>query len=165
MADIIIDFDCNTTSCNEVLYPFAPFWREPFHSQGLLKEWPLNFVIGLFKINFENYPIKFFVCNSWMVSCNITTPSIIFLPGMKVVCEGLTTVSATLFILLVSSLVKILKLTFNRHIGLYCWSFIASLVLGRRVITPKFRLKSGSLSSWKSLKRAIKSSFKISQNT
>jgi hypothetical protein len=35
-----------------------------------------------------------------MVLCNITTPSIIFLPGMKVVCEGLTTVSATLFILL-----------------------------------------------------------------
>jgi hypothetical protein len=79
--------------------------------------------------------------------CNITTPSIIFLPGMKVVCEGLTTVYATLFILLVATLVKILKLTFNRHIGLYCWIFIASLVLDRRVITPKFRLKRGSLSS------------------
>jgi hypothetical protein len=62
---------------------------------------------------------------------------------MKVVCEGLTTIYATLFILLVTTLVKNLKLTFNKHIGMYCWIFIASLVLDRRVITPKILTKKG----------------------
>jgi hypothetical protein len=55
-----------------------------------------------------------------MVSCRITTPSIIFLPGMKAVCVGLTTVFATLFSLLVPTFVKILKLTLRTQIGLYC---------------------------------------------
>jgi hypothetical protein len=44
-----------------------------------------------------------------MVSCRIMTPSIIFLPGMKVVCVGLTTVFATLFSLLVPNFVKNLE--------------------------------------------------------
>jgi hypothetical protein len=53
------------------------------------------------------------------------TPSMIFLPGINVVCVGLITFFAISEILLVATLVKILKLTFRRQIGLYYWIVVA----------------------------------------
>jgi hypothetical protein len=46
-------------------------------------------------------------------------PSIMFLPGRKAVYVGLIIFWATVDNLLVATLVKILKETFNKHIGLY----------------------------------------------
>jgi hypothetical protein len=98
-------------------------------------------------------PSRFLVCDSCMVSCKITTPYMIFLPGKKAVCVGLTTFCATLFNRLVPTFVKILKLTFNTQIGLYCWIFVASGTLGIREMIPKFRLKRFNSSRWNSEKK------------
>jgi hypothetical protein len=39
----------------------------------------------------------------------------------------------------VATSVKILKLTLRRHIGLYCGKLSAILILGNKIISPKFR--------------------------
>jgi hypothetical protein len=41
--------------------------------------------------------------------------------------------------LFVATFVKILKDTFNKQIGLYCWRTFASFFLGNKIIVPKFR--------------------------
>jgi hypothetical protein len=79
-----------------------------------------------------------------MVSYKITTTSIMFQPLIKVVCEGRMIFWATRAILFVMALVKILKLTFKRQIGLNCWIYFASFSFGKRVIIPKLRLNNGS---------------------
>jgi hypothetical protein len=61
----------------------------------------------------------------------------------------------TVHILFVTTLVKILNLTFKRQIGLKFSTFIASF-FGTRVITPKLRLWSGKIPLWKSSKSASK---------
>jgi hypothetical protein len=66
----------------------------------------------------------------------------------KVVCEGPISLSATFKILLCSTFVKILKLTFNKHIGLYCCIRAASAIFGSNVITLKLRLQIGNLPAW-----------------
>ena len=68
----------------------------------------------------------------------ITIPSRILRPCIKAIWVGLTTWSATELTLIVAVLVKILKLTFRRHIGLYCWILSASLTFGNKIILPKF---------------------------
>ena len=90
------------------------------------------------------------MCNSWIVSCKIIAPSMMFRPGRKVVCDGLIIFSATLVILLVSTLVKFLKLTLSKHIGLYCCIWLASLLFGRRIIVPKFNELSAKDPLWNS---------------
>jgi hypothetical protein len=44
----------------------------------------------------------------------------IFQPGMKAIWEGLSTLLATPMSLLVATLVKILKHTLSKQMGLYC---------------------------------------------
>jgi hypothetical protein len=44
----------------------------------------------------------------------------------------------------VITLVNILNLILSRHIGLYCCICVASLLLGSRIIVPKFRLNNGN---------------------
>jgi hypothetical protein len=46
--------------------------------------------------------------------------------------------------LIVAALVKILKLILRRQIGLYCWILSASLILGSKMISPKFRRNNSS---------------------
>jgi Mg2+/Co2+ transporter CorB len=64
----------------------------------------------------------------------------IFLPGRKADCMGLMTLLATVVNLLASTLVKILKLTLSKQIGLYYWMEIASELLGIKMIVPKLIL-------------------------
>jgi hypothetical protein len=108
-------------------------------------------------------PFYFFLCISCMVSCNTITPSMMFLPGIKVVCDGLIVFCAIIVTLFVPTFVKILKLTFNKHMCLYCWIFVDSLHLGSRIIVPKFRLYNGRSPWWNSVNRAMRSSFIIFQ--
>jgi hypothetical protein len=54
-------------------------------------------------------------------------------------------VRAMFVTLLVPTFIKILKLTFTKHIGLYCSIQLASSLFGNEVITPKFCLKRGIL--------------------
>jgi hypothetical protein len=82
-----------------------------------------------------------------MVSCNITTPSIMFLPGMKAVCDGLISFMAILVILLTITFVNILKLALSKHIGRNYLIWEASFCFGNSVMNPKLRLKTGNLSS------------------
>ena len=82
-------------------------------------------------------------CNSWIVSWRMTTPSSILRPRIKAVCVELIRSSATELMRIVATFVKILKLTFSKQMGLYCWILLASCVLGSRVMTPKFRLNKG----------------------
>src|SRR6185437_12594369 len=79
-----------------------------------------------------------------MALCRTTTPSKMFQPRIKVVCVGLTRWSATELIRLVATFVKILKLTFSRQMGLYCWILFAFQILGNKIMTPKLRLNKGS---------------------
>jgi hypothetical protein len=58
----------------------------------------------------------------------------------------------------VTTLVKILKLTFNRQMGLYFYVFVASLHFGSRIIEPKFRLHKGRSPLWNFLNRVTRSS-------
>jgi hypothetical protein len=71
-------------------------------------------------------------------------PSIIFCPSRKVVCVGLITFLATSITLSIATLIKILKLTFNKKDLYYC-IIIASLQLGISIMVPKFRLYSWRL--------------------
>ena len=64
----------------------------------------------------------------------------IFLPGRKAVCAGLTIFCVNFVILLVAALVKILKLTFNSPIGLYYCICFASLDVERRIIVPNMEI-------------------------
>jgi hypothetical protein len=82
-----------------------------------------------------------------MVSCNMTTPSIIFLPGMKAVWVGLISFSAIPLILFKVTLVKILKLMFNKHIGQKCLICVACCCFGNSMMIPKFRLNRGNVPS------------------
>jgi hypothetical protein len=66
-----------------------------------------------------------------------------FLPGRKAVWVGLIIFWAMVDSLLVVTLVKILKDTFSKQIGLYCWITFESFFLGRRIIVPKLRQLSG----------------------
>jgi hypothetical protein len=68
----------------------------------------------------------------------------IFLPITKVVWEGPITLLATPETRSVNTLVKILKLTFSKQIGMYYCIDIAPLHLGRSIMVPKLRLKRGS---------------------
>jgi hypothetical protein len=76
--------------------------------------------------------------------------NIIFLPRIKAIWDGLAIVLVNVLIMCVPTLVNILKLTFNTHIGRKCWICTTSLCFGSRVIIPKFNLLNGKLSSWKS---------------
>ena len=89
-------------------------------------------------------PFIFLRCNSWTVSCKVTTPSRMYLPCMKAVWVGWTTWSATELSLMVAAFVKILKQTLRRQIGLYCWILSASLTFGNKIISPKLRRKSSN---------------------
>jgi hypothetical protein len=65
---------------------------------------------------------------------------------MKAICEGLLILSAITLILFVRTLVIILKLTLSKQIDWYFWIFLDITflsLLGRRVITSKFRLYTG----------------------
>jgi hypothetical protein len=88
-----------------------------------------------------------------------------FLPGRKVVCVGLIIFWATVDNLLVATLVKILKETFNKNIGLYCLITFASFFFGNKIIVPKLRLFKDKVPSWNSINIAIRSSFNKSQKT
>ena len=73
----------------------------------------------------------------------MTTPSRMLRPYMKAVWVWLIIWSTTELKWMVVTLVKILKLTFNKQIGLYCCILFVSWIFGNKVITPKFQLKSG----------------------
>jgi ABC-type polysaccharide/polyol phosphate export permease len=62
------------------------------------------------------------------------------LPGKKTVWDGSIILFATAVILLAITFVKILKLTFNMQIGLYCCIILTSCCFGISVITTKFKL-------------------------
>ena len=72
--------------------------------------------------------------------------------------------SATELTWIVATFVKILKLTFSRHIGLYCWILLASCVFGNNIMTPKFKLKSGRLPLCRSWNICMRSPLMTSQN-
>jgi len=88
-------------------------------------------------------PFCFVFLISWIVSSSTTTPSRIYLLGKKEDCEGLVILLATEVNLLAKIFVKILKLTFNIQIGLYCWIWLASCSLRSNDITPKFKQNKG----------------------
>lgn len=71
--------------------------------------------------------------------------------------EGLITFSTTRATLFAMTLVKILKLTLRRQIGLNCWICVASFCSGIHLISPKLRLYRFRSPLWNSLKRAIRS--------
>jgi hypothetical protein len=76
----------------------------------------LAYAFSKFILNIISFYL--FICISRMVSCNTINPSIIFLSGKNVVCDGLITSRAISVAIFIATLVKILKLTFNRHTGL-----------------------------------------------
>jgi hypothetical protein len=63
-----------------------------------------------------------------------------FLPGKNVVWVRLMTFVAIWEIIFVATLVNILRLTFSRHVGLYCYMVVASLHFGSRITVQKFKL-------------------------
>ena len=81
---------------------------------------------------------------------------------MKAVWVGLIIWSAMELILLVTTLVKILNLTFSKQIGLYCWMWFASWTFRSKVMTPKFRLRSGN-TAWRSCLHKTNTSFGLSK--
>lgn len=70
----------------------------------------------------------------------MTHPSRINLPGIKAVWVGDITESATSISLLVTTLLRNLKQSFNTQMGLNCLMFVGSELLGIREITQKFSL-------------------------
>jgi hypothetical protein len=57
-TNVIIDLNGNTFSKNKVFNSLAPLLGETFHPQNLLKERPLDFIIGFLEVYFEDYPIQ-----------------------------------------------------------------------------------------------------------
>jgi hypothetical protein len=43
---------------NKILHPLTPLWMKPLHTPHLLQNMPLNFIIGLLKINFYDHPFS-----------------------------------------------------------------------------------------------------------
>jgi hypothetical protein len=71
----------------------------------------------------------------------MNAPSIMFLPGKNDVCVGFTIHWAMLVIQLVSTFGKFLKLTFNKHMGLYCVGNLgnfSSNLIQKIAITKRF---------------------------
>jgi hypothetical protein len=97
--------------------------EKPFVRRVCCKEDQLILSYAFSKSIFKIIPLFFFLCIPCMVSCDTMTPSIMFLPGKKAVWDGLMTFSAIWVTLFVATLIKIFKLTFNKHIGLYCCIF------------------------------------------
>jgi hypothetical protein len=60
MTYIVIYFNSHAATLDKLSNPVTPFDREAFHPKHLLEERPLDFVIGLLEVNFEEYSIKFF---------------------------------------------------------------------------------------------------------
>jgi hypothetical protein len=54
MTHLIIHLNAHTSSCHNLFNPPTPFMRETFHPQDLLQKVPIDFIIGLLKIYFEN---------------------------------------------------------------------------------------------------------------
>jgi hypothetical protein len=79
-----------------------------------------------------------------MVSWSTTTPSKIFLPGIKADWEGLITLWAILVTQFLPTFVNTLKLTLRGQIGQYCSIRLASYFFGNKVMTPKLILNKGS---------------------
>lgn len=123
-------------------------------------------------------PLNFLLCNSWTVSCGITTPSRMLRPCMKVDWVGLTIRPAFELILLVSwphymaslwvdsvsgHLSKDFKTDIqeaNQSILLY---LVVLLYFGYDVITPKLRLNIGKSLAWNSLNMCNKSCLRTFQ--
>jgi hypothetical protein len=62
VPSIIIGFYSYITMANKILHPLTPLWIKPLHTQHLLQNMPLNFIIGLFKNQFS-WPSIFFLCS------------------------------------------------------------------------------------------------------
>jgi hypothetical protein len=79
--------------------------------------------------------------------CIIYFGSIMFLLGIKAVCDGLTSFPVILIILLAITFVNILKLTLSKHIGWNGLICVTSFFFGSSVIIPKLRLNKGMFPS------------------
>jgi hypothetical protein len=135
-------------------------------SEGLLEERSLHLVIDLFEVNLKITPFMFFsmqFMNCFMKDNHLS--SRLLRPCIKAVCDGRTTWSARVFSLNISTLVKLLKLTLRRHIGWYSWILSASLILGNKLISPKFRRNNSSCSVWRSPNKASRPGLTTSQKT
>jgi hypothetical protein len=86
-----------------------------------------------------------------------------FLPRIKAVCDGLTSLPAILVNLLTTTFVNILKLTLSKHIGWNCLVCVTSFYFGSSAMILKSRLNRGNFPSYKSLNKAIKSTLIVSQ--
>jgi hypothetical protein len=60
-ANGVIDFDDYTIFGDKIVDKSKPLIRITFHSKCALKKRPLNFIINLFKINLEDYPLQPFI--------------------------------------------------------------------------------------------------------
>ena len=89
-----------------ILIPTWPLWMKASIHSHYFCEKPFILIVFWMKLHLtlsyafsklilKMTPLCFFLCNSWMVSCKTTTPSMIFRPGRKAVCVGLITFCAT----------------------------------------------------------------------
>ena len=138
--------------------------EKPFNRSVRNRKFHLTLSQAFSKSILKITPLWFLRCNSWTVSCKITTSSKMFRPRIKAICEGLVMLSATELIWIVATFVNILKLTFKRQIGLYCWILLASCVFGNNIMTPKFRLKRGRSPLCRSWNICMRSPLMTSQN-
>ena len=53
MTYVVIHFNSNTPFLRERFYLASPGLMTTFHSQGLLKKWPFDFIVRFLKIHFE----------------------------------------------------------------------------------------------------------------
>ena len=144
-------------------------WRRQASSKPVIRKacWRnghLTLSYAFSKSTLKTTPSSFFAWISWSVSWRTTTPSRMFLSGMKAVWDGCTTECAICVSLLVPALMKILKLTLRRQIGLNCSILTASVYLGSKVIVPKFRWNNWSCPENKSWNIGSKSPLIICQH-
>jgi len=148
----------------KVLTQFIHLGENPFIRSAWKRKGHLTLSYAFSKSILRITPLCFFRCNSWTVSCKMTIPYRMFRPRISAVWVGLITWSAIEFSLLVATFVKILKLVLSRPIGRYCWITFASCTFGIRVITPKFKLKSGKSPAYRSWNICIRSPLMVFQN-
>ena len=149
--------------------PVTKFWihlhhlsEKPFILRACWRKDHLTLSYAFSKSILNITPLMFFRCISWTVSCRITTPSSIFRPCIKAIWDGRTTRSAIKFNLFVATLMKILKLTLMRHMGLNYWIRSASLIFGNKTISAKFILNRSSRWAGRQLNNSKRSALMIS---
>jgi hypothetical protein len=109
----------------------------------------------LFKIDFKDYPTLFYLRCMHLMYCFMQNDYSSYYVSPRDIIFW-----ATYMIPFVATLVNILKLTFNKHIGLYCWILVASLYFSSKIMVPKLRLYRGKFSLWNSWKSVIRSFLK-----